>query len=230
MFNQGRLGCEVKGAEQGCLPVLLERLGRGARFCAFFWHAHTTGTFPPLRPADKGNIRSPQNSKDLAAYLNGETATSANIDKSAPIEIPTQVTAQTPLPLEGQPDPSVWSAVEEAFGSKLFPNYVTVDELVSSQQLTDEEIVAQIRSVPNAEQQDEDENEDGISETLTEKVSTSQKKGPRQKAHNGAATVSRKQAPTLFDNAVVSEDGSSAWAAWAEDVINGRNVRDGFPG
>ncbi|KAH7996035.1 hypothetical protein HPB51_026427 [Rhipicephalus microplus] len=46
-----------------------------------------------------------------------------------------------PLPLEGQPDPSVWSAVEEAFGSKLFPNYVTVDELVSSQQLTDEELL-----------------------------------------------------------------------------------------
>ncbi|XP_013777733.1 parafibromin-like [Limulus polyphemus] len=29
--------------------------------------------------------------KDLLAYLNGETATSGNIDKSAPIEIPTQV-------------------------------------------------------------------------------------------------------------------------------------------
>lgn len=29
--------------------------------------------------------------KDILAYLNGETATSANIDKSAPIEIPTQV-------------------------------------------------------------------------------------------------------------------------------------------
>ncbi|KAL3187874.1 hypothetical protein MRX96_000493 [Rhipicephalus microplus] len=35
---------------------------------------------------------------DLAAYLNGETATSANIDKSAPIEIPTQAkrTAEEP--------------------------------------------------------------------------------------------------------------------------------------
>ncbi|KAH7983227.1 hypothetical protein HPB52_010249 [Rhipicephalus sanguineus] len=36
--------------------------------------------------------------KDILAYLNGETATSANIDKSAPIEIPTQVkrTAEEP--------------------------------------------------------------------------------------------------------------------------------------
>lgn len=29
--------------------------------------------------------------KDLLAYLNGETATSVSIDKSAPLEIPTQV-------------------------------------------------------------------------------------------------------------------------------------------
>ena len=29
--------------------------------------------------------------KDLLAYLNGETAASTNIDKSAPLEIPTQV-------------------------------------------------------------------------------------------------------------------------------------------
>lgn len=35
--------------------------------------------------------------KDLLAYLNGETATAASIDKSAPLEIPTQVkrTAET---------------------------------------------------------------------------------------------------------------------------------------
>ncbi|KAH8033605.1 hypothetical protein HPB51_014511 [Rhipicephalus microplus] len=80
-----------------------------------------------------------------------------------------------PLPLEGQPDPSVWSAVEEAFGSQQFSNYVTADDdLVSSEQLIDEEIVARICSVPNAEQQDEDENEGGTSETVTEKVSTSQ--------------------------------------------------------
>ncbi|KAL1443875.1 hypothetical protein MTO96_030147 [Rhipicephalus appendiculatus] len=79
------------------------------------------------------------------------------------------------LPLEGQPDPSVWSAVKEAFGSQQFSDYVTVDDdLVSSEQLTDEEIVAQIRRVPNAEQQDEDENEEGTSETVTEKVTTSQ--------------------------------------------------------
>nr|XP_037275623.1 zinc finger protein 287-like [Rhipicephalus microplus] len=72
-----------------------------------------------------------------------------------------------PSPLEGQPDPSVWSAVEEALGSQQFSNYVTVDDdLVTSEQLTDEEIVARIRSVPNARQQDEDENEDGTSETL----------------------------------------------------------------
>ena len=32
--------------------------------------------------------------KDLLAYLNGETATSANIDKSAPLEIPLQRPAQ----------------------------------------------------------------------------------------------------------------------------------------
>ncbi|KAL3216242.1 hypothetical protein MRX96_006432 [Rhipicephalus microplus] len=80
-----------------------------------------------------------------------------------------------PSPLEGQPDPSVWSAVEEALGSQQFSNYVTVDDdLVTSEQLTDEEIVARIRSVPNARQQDEDENEDGTSETVTEKMSTSQ--------------------------------------------------------
>jgi parafibromin len=29
--------------------------------------------------------------KDLLAYLNGETAASANIEKSAPLEVPTQV-------------------------------------------------------------------------------------------------------------------------------------------
>ncbi|KAL3187376.1 hypothetical protein MRX96_025448 [Rhipicephalus microplus] len=80
-----------------------------------------------------------------------------------------------PLPLEGQPDPSVWSAVKDASGSQQFSDYVTVDDdLVSSEQLTDEEIVVQIRSVPNADQQDEDENEDCTSETVTEKVSTSQ--------------------------------------------------------
>ncbi|KAL3227322.1 hypothetical protein MRX96_048799 [Rhipicephalus microplus] len=57
-----------------------------------------------------------------------------------------------PLPLEGQPDPSVWSAVEETFGSQQFSDYVTVDDdLVSSEQLTDEGIVARIRSVPNAD-------------------------------------------------------------------------------
>lgn len=32
--------------------------------------------------------------KDLLAYLNGETASSANIDKSAPLEIPLQRPAQ----------------------------------------------------------------------------------------------------------------------------------------
>ncbi|KAH7931701.1 hypothetical protein HPB51_029729 [Rhipicephalus microplus] len=64
------------------------------------------------------------------------------------------------LPQEDQPDPGVWSVVEEAFGSQQFSDYVTAyDDLVSSEQLTDEEIVAQIRQVPNAEQAEE-QNED----------------------------------------------------------------------
>lgn len=37
---------------------------------------------PPVRRPDR---------KELLAYLNGETATCASIDKSAPLEIPTQV-------------------------------------------------------------------------------------------------------------------------------------------
>ncbi|KAL3214375.1 hypothetical protein MRX96_051495 [Rhipicephalus microplus] len=78
------------------------------------------------------------------------------------------------LPQEDQPDPGVWSAVEEAFGSQQFSDYVTVDDdLVSSEQLTDEEIVAQIRQVPNAEQEEE-RNEEGNSGIVTEEVTTSQ--------------------------------------------------------
>ncbi|KAH8037522.1 hypothetical protein HPB51_011906 [Rhipicephalus microplus] len=78
------------------------------------------------------------------------------------------------LPQEDQPDPGVWSAVEEAFGSQQFSEYVTADDdLVSSEQLTDEEIVAQIRQVPNAEQEEE-QNEEGNSGIVTEEVTTSQ--------------------------------------------------------
>ncbi|KAL3179504.1 hypothetical protein MRX96_037891 [Rhipicephalus microplus] len=78
------------------------------------------------------------------------------------------------LPQEDQPDPGVWSAVEEAFGSQQFSDYVTADDdLVSSEQLTDEEIVAQIRQVPNAEQEEE-QNEEGNSGIVTEEVTTSQ--------------------------------------------------------
>lgn len=45
--------------------------------------------------------------------------------------------------MEDQIDPGVWSAVKEAFGSQQFSDYVTVDnDLVSAEQLTDEEIVA----------------------------------------------------------------------------------------
>ncbi|KAH8009807.1 hypothetical protein HPB51_019876 [Rhipicephalus microplus] len=57
------------------------------------------------------------------------------------------------LPQEDQPDPD--------------------DDLVSSEQLTDEEIVAQIRQVPNAEQEEE-QNEEGNSGIVTEEVTTSQ--------------------------------------------------------
>ncbi|KAH7964325.1 hypothetical protein HPB51_027434 [Rhipicephalus microplus] len=75
---------------------------------------------------------------------------------------------------EDQPDPGVWSAVEEAFGSQQFSDYVTADDdLVSSEQLTDEEIVAQIRQGPNAEQEEE-QNEEGNSGIVTEEVTTSQ--------------------------------------------------------
>lgn len=78
------------------------------------------------------------------------------------------------MPQEDQPDPGVWSAVEEAFGSQQFSDYITADDdLVSSEQLTDEEIVAQIRQAPNAEQEEE-QNEEGNSGIVTEKVTTSQ--------------------------------------------------------
>ncbi|KAL3198113.1 hypothetical protein MRX96_014547 [Rhipicephalus microplus] len=77
------------------------------------------------------------------------------------------------LPQKDQPDPGVWFAVEEAFGSQQFSDYVTADDdLVRSEQLTDEEIVAQIRQVPNAEQ--EEQNEEGNSGIVTEEVTTSQ--------------------------------------------------------
>ncbi|KAH7961967.1 hypothetical protein HPB52_013793 [Rhipicephalus sanguineus] len=78
------------------------------------------------------------------------------------------------LPQEDQPNPGVWSAVEEAFGSQQFSDYVTADDdLVSSEQLTDEEIVALIRQAPNAEQEEE-QNEEGNTGIVTEKVTTSQ--------------------------------------------------------
>ncbi|KAH8020151.1 hypothetical protein HPB51_025032 [Rhipicephalus microplus] len=50
------------------------------------------------------------------------------------------------LPLEGQPDPSVWSAVEEAFGSQQFSDYVAVDDdLVSSEQLAAQDVCRLLR-------------------------------------------------------------------------------------
>jgi parafibromin len=41
--------------------------------------------------------------KDLLAYLNGETAASASIEKSAPLEIPTQVQRAAEDTLESVP-------------------------------------------------------------------------------------------------------------------------------
>lgn len=43
-----------------------------------------------LQAANIPAVRRPDR-KELLAYLNGETATCASIDKSAPLEIPTQV-------------------------------------------------------------------------------------------------------------------------------------------
>uniref|UniRef100_A0A1B6EIT3 Parafibromin n=1 Tax=Cuerna arida TaxID=1464854 RepID=A0A1B6EIT3_9HEMI len=62
--------------------------------CLLFLLKNVTLSHPVyVRQAAAENIpvmRRPDR-KDLLAYLNGETATSANIDKSAPLEIPTQV-------------------------------------------------------------------------------------------------------------------------------------------
>lgn len=62
--------------------------------CLLFLLKHVQLTHPVyVRQAAAENIpvvRRPDR-KDLLAYLNGETATSAAIDKSAPLEIPTQV-------------------------------------------------------------------------------------------------------------------------------------------
>lgn len=62
--------------------------------CLLFLLKHVQLTHPVyVRQAATENIpvvRRPDR-KDLLAYLNGETATSAAIDKSAPLEIPTQV-------------------------------------------------------------------------------------------------------------------------------------------
>lgn len=43
-----------------------------------------------LQAANISAVRRPDR-KDILAYLNGETVTCAAIDKSAPLEIPTQV-------------------------------------------------------------------------------------------------------------------------------------------
>lgn len=62
--------------------------------CLLFLLKHVQLTHPVyVRQAAAENIpvvRRPDR-KDLLAYLNGETATSSSIDKSAPLEIPTQV-------------------------------------------------------------------------------------------------------------------------------------------
>lgn len=46
--------------------------------------------FIVFKAANISAVRRPDR-KELLAYLNGETATCASIDKSAPLEIPTQV-------------------------------------------------------------------------------------------------------------------------------------------
>ncbi|KAH7969826.1 hypothetical protein HPB52_022347 [Rhipicephalus sanguineus] len=111
-------------------------------------HATNVGYFPPgatskAQPIDQGIVHS------VKARYRSRVAELGDSD------------CTDPLPLEDQIDPGVWSAVEEAFGSQQFSDYVTVDnDLVNAEQLTDEEIVAQIRKVPNEEQQADDENEE----------------------------------------------------------------------
>ncbi|KAL3260059.1 hypothetical protein MRX96_016531 [Rhipicephalus microplus] len=113
------------------------------------------------------------------------------------------------LPQEEQPDPGVWSAVEEAFGSQQFSDYGTADDdLVSSEQLTDEEIVAQIRQVPNAEQEEE-QNKEGNSGIVTEEVTTSQAldyiQGLKNYFEQQATTSDEMNTLVMMETLIVSE-------------------------
>lgn len=72
-----------------------------------------------------------------------------------------------------QPDPGMWAAAEEASGQQDFSAYVNADsELVSTEEITDDEIVAQVTNVPAVHEPDEDE--EGGEEIATHKVTTAE--------------------------------------------------------
>lgn len=61
---------------------------------------------------------------------------------------------------QDQPDPEFWAAVEDAFGSQELSEYDSLDNaLVSTEQLTDEDIVAQVHGGPTADQEVDEEEE-----------------------------------------------------------------------
>ncbi|KAM7298277.1 tigger transposable element-derived protein 6-like [Ixodes scapularis] len=66
--------------------------------------------------------------------------------------------SEEPVPLVDNPDepePGFWGAVKKAFGSEDFSDYVNVDaDVVSTEQLTDEGIVAQVRGVSTCDQEE----------------------------------------------------------------------------
>lgn len=71
-----------------------------------------------------------------------------------------------------QPDPAMWAAAEEAFGQQDFSAYVEADaELVSTEEITDQEIVAQVRKIPAA---DQELDEEGNGKIVTRKVTTAE--------------------------------------------------------
>ncbi|KAG0417517.1 hypothetical protein HPB47_005545 [Ixodes persulcatus] len=83
--------------------------------------------------------------------------------------------SEEPVPLVDNPDepePGFWEAVEKAFGSEDFSDYVNIDaDVVSTEQLTDEEIVAQVRGLSTC---DQEEGEEGDEEAVTRKVTTAE--------------------------------------------------------
>lgn len=71
------------------------------------------------------------------------------------------------------PDPRMWAAAEEAFGQQDFAAYVDADsELVSTEEITDEEILAQVANVPVDHELDEDE--EGDEDVAPRKVTTAE--------------------------------------------------------